>query len=179
MGFASEKAAAKDFAGAGKALDMVHQLLGAAADGGASADDASAARTPRGILPPAVYEQSGAVWVSARRKVGAELKQLETAIVQTYGDPALAEDVQRSVRRLDRVLQLFDEQIAQTLNAAAGSQDAEATRALHGQARDAIARYQAHLDDPLVRELDDNPFVPVAVRATLSTTLGALAAKLA
>jgi hypothetical protein len=179
MGFASEKAAAKDFAGASKALDMVGKLLGAEGAGPSTPTPTAAPGQPRGIVPSAVYEQSGLVWVSARRKVGTELNKLEAAIVQTYADPALVAEVKRSVRKLDRVLEMFDEQIADSLSAAARSQDVDSTLRLHAQAREAIARYQGYLEnDPLVQELDDNPFAPVAVRSTLSMTLNTLASKL-
>ena len=139
----------------------------------------STKRTEIGVVPPEAYARSGEAWVSARRKVGAELQKLEQAILEAYREPALAEAVGKSVRKLDRVLELFDAQVADALGEAARSTDAAQIRRWHDEARQAIARYQGYLDsDPLVQELDDNPFVPVEVRSTLSATLGALAGRL-
>jgi len=83
------------------------------------------------------------------------------------------------VRKLDTVLELFDDSLDEVLDAASNAADTAARAPLHDRARVLIARYQGFLHtDPLVRELDANPFVPIAAQATLSATLALLAGKL-
>jgi len=131
------------------------------------------------IAPAIVYAQTRLVWVATRAKVQKDLKLLEDTILGHYkGQPTLPEVVQ-AVRKLDGVLALFDESLIDRLDQALQAKDPAAKAALHQEARAVISRYQEFLaTDPLVQELDGNPFVPIAVQATLSKTLTTLAAKI-
>jgi hypothetical protein len=127
-----------------------------------------------------VMKQSGLVWSSTRDKVRAELQRLEAAILDVYEGDEVQPEVTQAVRKLDSVLQKFDASLAGKLVEASGATDAKERARLHGEALDIIGRYRGFLrQDTLVQQLDANPFTPVAVQATLTKTLDALASKLA
>lgn len=161
----------KDWAAAMATLDRAEALLGPAP---------SPPPGTRGKVAPAiVYTQSRLAWVAARTKVRADLEKLEAAILDIYDGDAVLPRVRAAVRQLDAVLTTFDESLADKLDEALNSADPDEKARLHGEARTIIDRYRQRLDtDPLVRRLDDNPFAPVAVHATLSRTLETLGAKI-
>jgi len=83
------------------------------------------------------------------------------------------------VRKLDHVLEVFDEALADTLDAALNGASVAEKQRLHEHARELIAGDERYLQtDPIVRELDANPFVPIAVQSTLASTLHVLATKI-
>jgi len=127
-----------------------------------------------------VFTQSRLAWGAARTKVQAELQKLEKEILESYRDRAEVFDaVTNSVRKLDTILANFDESLSDKLDEALNAADAETHAKLHDEARVIIGRYRRFLDsDPLVQEVDDNPFVPVAVQSTLEKTLSLLESKL-
>ena len=133
----------------------------------------------RPLAPGIVYTQTRLAWVATRGKVQAELKKLEAAILERYKGQTVRPQVARSVRQLDRVLTVFDEALADKLDGALSATDPAEKQRWHAEARAEIDRYQGFLaSDPLVQELDGNPFMPVTVRATLDKTLSTLAAKI-
>jgi hypothetical protein len=131
------------------------------------------------IAPSIVYTQTRLVWAATRSKVGNELKKLETAILAAYRGRASLPIVTQKVRKLDQVLAMFDESLNDALDASLNAADPQEKQRFHDEARELIARYQHFLaSDPLVQELDGNPFVPIAVKATLTATLATLSAKI-
>ena len=179
IGFASEKAEAKDYVGALKALDMLEQLLKAPQPTTSTTPTAAADSAARKIAPAVVYTQTRLVWVATRGSIQAELKKLEQAILDNYKGQIVLPEVTQGVRKLDRVLAMFDESLIENLDKALNSTEAADKAKWHDEARAVITRYQNYLaTDPLVQELDNNPFVPIAVQASLSKTLATLASKI-
>jgi hypothetical protein len=128
----------------------------------------------------AVYKQSKLVWESTRDKVHSELQKLEAAILAVYEGDSDLPKVTGAVRRLDTVLQRFDRQLVDKIDALNSAGRPTDRQRLHGEARQIVARYQGVLDtDPLVRKLDTNPFVAVGVEASLKKSLALLASRLA
>lgn len=166
----------RDWAGAGRLLDEAEAALTAAATSAAAATP----EHPRGTIAPSiVYTQSRLAWLASRKKVEGELKKLEQAILDRYKTNAALPAVVQGVRKLDRVLEVFDESLADTLDAALNAVDPAVKQRLHEEARGIIHRYEDFLKtDPMVRELDSNPFVPIGVQSTLTSTLSVLAAKI-
>ncbi len=176
---ASEAGAAsrnRDWAGAMHLLDEAEALLTQPA-----APHAEAVEKPHGTIAPAiVYTQSRLAWLASRKKIQGELQKLEQAILAHYSGHAAMPAIATGVRKLDRVLDLFDEELADTLDAALNATDPAVKLRLHDEARTIIARYEGFLaQDAMVRELDGNPFVPVAVQATLAGSLKVLSSKIA
>lgn len=115
----------------------------------------------------------------AKKKLHADLQNLERAILGEFaGDPALA-DVQRNVRKLDEIVASFDDSLKDLFDDAV-SQPVDQRGELHRQALAVIGNYQTYLSsDPFVRDVADNPFdVPVSVKL-MNDTLSVLAKNLA
>ena len=75
------------------------------------------------------------------------------------------------------LLERLDESLADRLDEAANATDPAERARLVAAARASIAQYQAVLaSEPLIADLDDNPFVPLSIQKTLTATLTALAA---
>jgi hypothetical protein len=160
----------QDFAGANRLLDEIDVLVGA------GATEAPPRAQPASKV---VFTQSRLAWVAARTKVHGELKKLEDAILDTYKDEDVFSEVQSAVRKLDSILENFDESLADKLDEALNATDEAEHARLHGEARGIIQRYRRFLDsDPLVRDIDGNPFVPLTVHATIDKTLSVLESKL-
>ena len=69
----------------------------------------------------------------------------------------------------------LDASLADELDAAVNATDPAKRSELVGQAQATIGRYQKFLDgEPLIADLDDNPFVPLSIHNTIANTLAAL-----
>ncbi|MGE0387172.1 MAG: hypothetical protein AB7Q97_20810 [Gammaproteobacteria bacterium] len=162
---------AKRFA---EALALLDEIEGMLPEGGATAGP----KAPK-VAPKVLFTQSRLAWIATRKKVADDLQKLEKSIVEMYEGHGVADEVKRAVRKLDTILENFDESLVDKLDEALNADAAEHDR-LHGEARTIIGRYLKFLEtDALVKELDGNPFVPVAVNATLTKTLSTLAEKIA
>lgn len=180
LAFAGEKAdGQKDYAAALKALGLLEALLKAPAAAAAAAPAPAAGTGAKTIAPAIVYTQTRLAWGATRKKIQAELQKLEKAILESYQGNAVLPQVTQGVRKLDGVLAMFDESLNDTLDSALNATDPAAKQGFHDEARAIIARYQGFLaSDPIVKELDANPFVPITVQATLTSTLSTLASKI-
>lgn len=131
------------------------------------------------IAPAIVYTQTRLAWGATRKKIQGELQKLEKAILDAYKSHAVLPEVAKGVRKLDQVLAVFDESLNDALDAALNAADPAVKQRHHDEARDIIAKYQRFLkSDAMVQELDANPFVPIAVQSTLTSTLAVLASKI-
>lgn len=180
-GFAAEKAAAGDFAGAIKALDIVEKLLGGAPSTSSAAP--SAAPTPERSVPSVasvVFQQSRLVWDATRKKAHAELKMLQDAIRADFkGEPEFAE-VDALAGRLDALLERFDERLSDKLDEALNAAAPADRQARQREAAAILAEYRAFVDgDEGLRLLDANPFAPVTIRKVFVEALTVLGSKLA
>lgn len=181
IAYAAEKAQQqRDHAAALVALDRIEGLLDATPLARTAMPEPPVAPGSARLLAPAiVYTQTRLAWVATRAKVQAELKKLEAAILDRYKGQTVRPAVAKSVRQLDRVLRVFDESLNDKLDGALNASDPAEKQRWHAEARAEIERYQRFLaTDPLVQELDGNPFMPVTVRSTLDKTLSTLAAKI-
>ncbi|MBI4696820.1 MAG: hypothetical protein HY749_22675 [Gammaproteobacteria bacterium] len=160
----------QDFASANRLLDELQALLGAG-------KEAPAPTSPTGSK--VVFTQSRLAWVAARNKVHAELQKLEASILEVYRDDDVFGEVRSGVRRLDGILEALDEELIDKLDEALNAVDAAAHARSIGEARAIIQRYRRFLEtDPLVKAVDTNPFVAVAVESTMNKTLAVLEAKI-
>ncbi len=164
IGFSSEKAAAKDFAAAGKALDMIDKLLGdvpfvasaaepAAADGGAAPGRAGGPWRP---LSP-IWEAASESAIDQTTSLVIRMRELEDTQLDRMADDLL-ERVQDALEAIDDVL---DE-----LDGASPEERIEIT----AEALALIRQQQSRLSaDRLITAADTNP---LGVRMTLGKTLG-------
>ena len=84
-----------------------------------------------------------------------------------------------SAKRLDEILQTLDGRLLAGLDAALNEPDEQAREKLNIRAGGLAREYLEYVQsDPVIQVIDDNPFMPVGVKKTLSTTLAALCSKL-
>lgn len=122
------------------------------------------------------YAKSRLAWIAARKKIESEIEKLRAEIVSTYQAEGIAGEIETSYRgRVAPVLEALDESLADKLDEATNATDATVRAGLVAEAKEIMQRYQTYLSsEPLIGDLDDNPFVPLAIRQTISATLGAL-----
>ncbi|MDR3515050.1 MAG: hypothetical protein P4M00_04480 [Azospirillaceae bacterium] len=148
----------------------------------ATAGPAIASLRQRLAVPKAAAGDDAALaqgWSMARDSAATELRGLEGAILADYGDLPEAGALRSAVRKFDGILATLGPDLADLL-AEAGARPASERQALHLQAQDLTARYRSFLDsDPVLAELDDNPFVAVSVKRRFSATLDAIDTALA
>lgn len=155
---------------ADRSLDRAQALLD---DGGGTGDKA-----PGGAVD---YAKARLAWLGVRGDAQAGLQRLEKAIIAEYQDePEALRSLTRSVRKLDRVMQVLDESLGDKLDEGLNAADPARRSAVNREARDIIERYVDYLDsDQLVEQIADNPFTPLDLSATLGPTLQALSRQLA
>ena len=74
-----------------------------------------------------------------------------------------------------RLAQL-DETLADQLDMAASASDATARTKLVAEAKNTMGKYAKYLaSEPLLKDLDENPFLPLTIRATIGGTIQQLA----
>jgi hypothetical protein len=126
-----------------------------------------------------ILEQSRRTWEKARQTALADVERLKAAILSTYRAEEEYAAVAAGVTRLDAVFELLDEEFTVKLDqarTAAGAQRSQRRR----EALVVLERYKGYLTaDPLLRALDDNPFVPLTFRKELLSTLRVLEQNLA
>ncbi|MBV9749929.1 MAG: hypothetical protein JO157_14055 [Acetobacteraceae bacterium] len=122
------------------------------------------------------YEKSGKIWLATRKRVEDEIGKLRASILAAYqGTRFVGEIESRFADRTAPLLQTLDGTLAKTLEAAAKAKDTAERAKLVEEAKSVIARYESFAgSDPLLADLDANPFVPLAIQKTVSATLAAL-----
>jgi hypothetical protein len=137
------------------------------------------------IAPPEVdagevdYAKSGEKWIEARTQVNAEIEKLKAALVSTYQADGMAGDVEKAYSAVVApVMTAFDDSLATALTKIGGATDPTAHGELVEEARAILSRYESALANPVIADLDNNPFVPLAIHKTLSGTLSGLMAEI-
>ena len=124
----------------------------------------------------AAFTKSGQIWNATRTKVEAEIEKLRAGIVDTYKAADNVDHLEARYRaKVSGVLKALDESLSDKLSELAGAADVAQRPTLIGEAQGIIARYKSYVaSEPLLADLDENPFVPLSIRQTVSTTLSAL-----
>jgi hypothetical protein len=146
--------------------------LQAALDGGAKPAPAAAA------AGPVAYAKSRLAWIAARKKMESEVEKLRTEILAYYKDAGMDGELADAYsKRVGPMMEALDEELADKLDEATNATDPAQRAKLVTEAKAAIARYQSFLaQDEGVASLDSNPFVPLTIQQTITTTLAALSA---
>lgn len=164
-----------DLSGAETAIAALGDALktrSGAATGNGAANGAGAAAADRADA----YGRSGRAWVATRSRVQTDLDKLRAALVASYQDDGIADEIESRFRsRVAPVMQGLDASLAEKLEQASGAADAQTRAARVAEAQAILQRCQAFIDgEPLLADLDANPFVPLEIRKTLTATLSAL-----
>jgi hypothetical protein len=122
------------------------------------------------------YAKSRLAWLAARKKVESDIETLRQSIIDTFKDDAIAPQLETSYKtRVAPVLATLDESLADTLDAATNATDPAARAKLVAEAQAIMQKYAQYLtSEPLIKDLDENPFVPLSIRATVGGTISAL-----
>jgi hypothetical protein len=197
-GFASEKAQAKAYDAASKALDMVWQLLGgtgtaasasppeagtapaaqpATGPAAAAADEAAAPAAPISIVR---LSKARVEWDGVRVHATSELQRLKSLLQREYeGDAVEAAAVAAAFRRLDQTIAAMNEELGDGLDEVLNAAQAERPRRA-ARVRQVLARLAALAsNDPIFAHIDGNEFAPdMQVAAQLRAKLKDIAAAL-
>ena len=143
----------------------------------------SSTTAPTGARPfsPVAYAQARLAWLGARRKMADEIERLGATIYATYRSDRDAANLEERFRqRVAQVLAGLDESLADKLDEATNAAEPEKRAALVNEAKAIMQRYQAVLaNEPIIADLDANPFAPVAIQQTITMTLDTLSKVLA
>lgn len=172
-GMAAEKAEAGDYTAALTIAGKLRPHLDVAA---ATASDQQQ-EVPKDVVP---FQKSRVLWTNTRRKMQAEIEKLEQAIIDVCAnDPELA-PVAEEARGLNKRLQIFDGELEDLLDQITNTPEGSDRTKLKGDANAKIREFQAALQDDFFKDVDaDNGFVNVAVTATATQSLQAIANVLA
>jgi hypothetical protein len=148
-------------------LHTLAERLGEPTPVASSAPDAAAA----------TYAKSRQAWVGTRSRVEADITRLRAALLAEYGQrQEVSAIVSAYDQKVQTVLDTLDLRLAHHLDEAALASGQARTEKL-AESKAIIAEYVAFLQhEPLIADLDSNPFVPLAIQKTVGTTLAALAA---
>jgi hypothetical protein len=124
-------------------------------------------------------QQARLAWDTARNKAAADVKTLQGVILQTFkGDPDLPAAMAAAKNLQDRFNNV-DERLLDKLDEALSAKDETTRAALQAEAKGLVDEYAAFVNgDEVLKDVDANPFVPVAIFKTLSGTLNVLKGKL-
>jgi hypothetical protein len=159
-----------------EASDRIDELRTALDQAGVPANGGNGATEAVGGSSPAAFTKSRQIWIAARKRVEDELEKLRAEIVATYQDDGIAGDLEARYRtRVAGILTTLDESLSEKLNEVASATDISQRSKLIGEARGIMERYQSFMaSEPLIADLDNNPFLPLTIRQTVATTLSAL-----
>jgi hypothetical protein len=144
-------------------------------------DGAAPAAAPQGAAAApeaakALYEKSRAAWLAARKKIETDIEKLRAEIVATYQEGGQAPELDKRYRaRVAPLLAMLDGRLADKLAEAGNAADPAQHAKLAAEAKGIIGEYTAYVaSETLIADLDANPFVPLALKATVSATLAAV-----
>jgi len=155
---------AKDLAKASEGIEALRRALGEAMD---------AAKLKAAGPGPVAYAKSRLAWLAARKKMETDIDALRAKIVETFKNDAIAPQIETNYRaKVAPVLAQLDETLADQLDKAASASDATARTKLVADAKTTMGKYAKYLaSEPLLKDLDENPFLPLTIRATIGGTI--------
>jgi hypothetical protein len=125
------------------------------------------------------YRQSGREWLAARQTVEDELDKLRATIAAAYDGQSVAAEIEKKFREVTApVLRTLDSSFATKLEAAGKAADAAQRQTMVQDAKNILKGYESFVQTGLLADLDDNPFVPLSLRASLTGTISQLTAAL-
>ena len=128
---------------------------------------------PRRTGTKVAFQKLRLDWDTTRKYLMSQIKTLESAIVAQSADEDDAPQIADNVIRLEQSIVALDENLSDALDDLynAGGNDPK----LQAHALDIARGYQSFItSEPLLQELDDNPFEKLDARARLDQTLTAI-----
>lgn len=165
-----KKIVANDFTGALHAIEELEVALDAPMVGKETISANTGAEA---------YAKSRLAWLAVRKQMQGDVNKLRDTLTEKYQGTPILNQIQASYDdRVRKKLDFLDESLADLLDDASNTPDPEVRATKVQAARDKIAEYQGYVasESKLFDDLDSNPFVPVAIKATLTKTLSTLSA---
>ena len=124
-----------------------------------------------------IATQSRIAWGGAQRMVEADVERLRDELAKTYaGQPFAAEIDAKFQSTVAPVLETFDDSLMAVLDQLEDAADPQQRAPLIAEARAVLKKYLTYaMSEKLILDLDANPFVPLTIRNTVTTTLSNLA----
>ena len=140
----------------------------------------AAIETPAVAAGATVFAKSRMAWVGTQQKIEADMSKLAAELSKAFADQPAARQIDAAFAGRARVIkELLGDRMIEALDAVIESPDANARAELVTQARNTAKDLLAEISsNKLIDDLDDNPFAPLALRATLTRTITGLSAAL-
>lgn len=133
---------------------------------------------PHGASHPAApkIDKARSAWLATRQQIERQIEALAKQFEAAFTDHEMADEIAASFKaRVESVLHHLDEALSHKLAEVNKAHDAASRAKLVDDAHKLIAKYSQHISsDATIKELDDNPFVPMQLAKTLTTTLSTL-----
>ena len=170
---------AADPTAATAAITSLNQAMAAAgAAAGSAAGAAAPGATPGGASKAALskLDTTGNAWRATRAAVEKQLDSLHGKMADAYKDHGFGPDLEKFFKaKVEPVLGNLDDSLLHVLADVGKATDAGEQKKLVVQAQQIVTKYESYLaGEPLIKQLDDNPFMPLQIGATLTKTLAAL-----
>ena len=153
----------------------------ASADAGANGAAPAAPAAPANGGAPAAPNMAALgkaklAWSAARKKVESEVDKLHSEMTKHYKDHGFGGELDKFfAAKVEPVMTNLDESLVKKLDEVTKNTDPAAHTKLVGEAKKIIKGYESYLaGEPIIKKLDDNPFVPLSIGKTLTATLEAL-----
>ena len=120
-------------------------------------------------------------WGGAQRRVESDVERLRDELAKTYAGQAIAAELDAKFQaKVAPVLATFDDSLMDVLDRIEEEADPSQHPVLIAQARAILKSYLTYaMGEKLLLDLDNNPFVPLTIRSSVTTTLSNLAKVLA
>jgi hypothetical protein len=144
----------------------------AASNGASAAPGVRPADTPAGKN----HAKARQAWLATRAKMTASIDDLSKSLDDAFKDHEKAAELQKAFKdKIDGVLGDLDEELAHKLDEINQAEDAETHTKIVGEARTILSRYESTVNSsPVIAALDKNPFVPLSLQKTITSTLSTL-----
>jgi hypothetical protein len=124
-----------------------------------------------------VHAKAGVAWKATHTKMTGDLDQLTSKFTAAFKDHAQADELQKAFKaKIDGVLGQLDQSLSAKLGELNEAKDAAAHSKIITEAKAIMSKYQQVVaSDPTIAAIDKNPFAPIGLQKTLTTTLSTLA----
>ena len=146
----------------------------ASAANGAPAPNTAAPNTAAPNM--AALGKAKLAWSAARKKVESEVGKLHAEMTKHYKDHGFGGELDKFFSaKVEPMMTNLDESLVKKLDEVTKNTDPAAHTKLVGEAKTIIKGYESYLaGEPIIKKLDENPFVPLSIGKTLTATLEAL-----
>jgi hypothetical protein len=162
-----------------QALALLDEIEGLIAESGTGATAGGIPKVAGATGTNVVFQQTRLAWDATRKTIQAEVKKLEDSILASCKEDEEVGIDGVDLTSLSSILERLDSRLIDKLDEALNAQDPAERQRVHLQAKNIVTEYMAFVNDsPLMADIDDSGFTPVAVRKTALSALTLLSSKL-